>query len=279
MIRESLRFIWNPKAMNTSRCFSLWLRLYLWPHRIMYLGLSPENDLHRHHAAQLCVSLDATLKISQPEAGETLEVSGVFIPPDHPHRIEAGDSRILALYLEPESDEYQPLLQPLRTDVANAFVPLQVSAAGLTDLRRLLAAGANANFAWSTCQTALGLGSSTVQSIDRDPRIEQVISIIRGEPGRSHSAEQLAAAVHISPSRLIHLFREQVGIPIRRFTVWSRLRQVVHLSVDGATLTEAAHAAGFSDAAHMSNTFRKMFGFAPSVLFTARVPKDVHVLD
>ncbi len=255
------------------------LRLYLWPHRIMYLGLSPENELHRHHAAQICVSLDAPLQISQPEAGETLEVSGVFIPPDHPHRIEAGDSRILALYLEPESDEYQPLIQTLRTDATNAFVPLKVSAAGLTDLRSLLAAGGNANIAWSTCRNALGLGSSAAEPIDLDPRIEQVISIIRGDPGRSHAAEQLAAAVHISPSRLIHLFREQVGIPIRRFTVWSRLRQVVHVSVDGATLTEAAHAAGFSDAAHMSNTFRQMFGFAPSVLFAARVPKDVRILD
>ena len=86
-------------------------------------------------------------------------------------------------------------------------------------------------------------------------------------------------AVHISPSRLIHLFREQVGVPIRRFTLWSRLRQVVRLAIDGATLTEAAHAAGFSDAAHMSNTFRQMFGFAPSALFTARVPKDVHIID
>lgn len=255
------------------------LRLYLWPHRILYLGLSPENDLHRHHAAQLCVSLDAALKISETEAGETLEVSGVFIPPDHPHRIEAGDSRILALYLEPESDEYQPLLQPLRTDVANAFAPLKVSAAGLTGLRSLLSAGGDADFAWSTCRNALGLGSSEARPVDLDPRIELVIGIIRGEPGRSHASEQLAAAVHISPSRLIHLFREQVGIPMRRFTVWSRLRQVVYLAVGGATLTEAAHAAGFSDAAHMSNTFRQMFGFAPSVLFTARVPMDVHILD
>ncbi len=255
------------------------LRLYLWPHRILYLGLSPENDLHRHHAAQLCVSLDAALKISETATGETLEVSGVFIPPDHAHQIDAGNAHILALYLEPESDEYQPLIEPLGTGVADALVPMTVSLAGLTDLRSLLATGGDADIAWSICQTALGLGSSAARPVERDPRIEQVIGIIRGEPGRSHSVEPLAAAVHISPSRLIHLFREQVGIPIRRFTVWSRLRQVVRLAVGGATLTEAAHAAGFSDAAHMSNAFRQMFGFAPSVLFAARVPKDVRILD
>jgi len=255
------------------------LRLYLWPHRIVYLGLSPENDLHRHHAAQLCASLDAPLQISQSEKGETLEVSGVFIPPDHSHRIEAGHSRILALYLEPESDEYRSLIQPIATGTTHSFVSLTLSAPGLADLRSLLTEGGNAEVAWSTCRTALGLGSSAARPVNLDPRIEQVIGIIRGEPDRSHALEPLAAAVHISPSRLIHLFREQVGIPIRRFTVWSRVRQVVHLAVDGATLTEAAHAAGFSDTAHMSNTLRQMFGFAPSVLFTSRVPKDVHILD
>ena len=155
------------------------LRLYLWPHRILYLGLSPENDLHRHHAAQLCVSLDAALNIAEPEAGEALEVSGVFIPPDQPHRIDAGDARILALYLEPESDEYQPLIQPLWTGVANALVPLTVSPEGLTDLRHLLEVGGDADTAWSNCQTALGLGSSAALPVERDPRIDQVIDIIR----------------------------------------------------------------------------------------------------
>ena len=35
------------------------------------------------------------------------------------------------------------------------------------------------------------------------------------------------------------------------------------------TLTEAAHAAGFSDSAHLSHTFRRMFGLAPSQLANA----------
>ena len=35
----------------------------------------------------------------------------------------------------------------------------------------------------------------------------------------------------------------------------------------GANLTEAAHLAGFADSAHLSRTFRAMFGVAPSLLF------------
>jgi AraC-like DNA-binding protein len=32
----------------------------------------------------------------------------------------------------------------------------------------------------------------------------------------------------------------------------------------GASMSEAAHAAGFADAAHLSRTSKKMFGFPPS---------------
>ena len=254
-------------------------RLYLWPHRILYLGLSPENDLHRHHAAQFCVSLDADLTIRDPDKHGTIELQGVIIPPDHPHQISAGDARVLALYLEPESDEYEPIMRPFLAGAQDALLPLTVSPAGLADICRLFEAGGDADSAWSTCVSALELQIPAALDGERDPRIEVVVGIIRGEPGRPHSVKRLANAVHLSPSRLIHLFREQIGVPIRRFTVWTRVREVIRLVVDGTSLTEAAHAAGFSDAAHMSNSFRRMFGFAPSTLFTPRIPMDIHIID
>ncbi|MFB9469704.1 helix-turn-helix domain-containing protein [Nonomuraea salmonea] len=47
-----------------------------------------------------------------------------------------------------------------------------------------------------------------------------------------------------------------------------RLRLALYALADGATLTDAAHAAGFSDAPHLSRTIRRMMGDAPSVLST-----------
>lgn len=249
-------------------------RLILWPHRILYLGTSPDNELHCHHAAQLCVSLDHPLRYRATPKSRWSSSQGVFIPPDHPHQIDAGDARIMALYLEPESDEYTA------RDPRRALQALNPGSEKLDALRALVESNIDAGAALATCMSIFKFGSDKPKlSPRRDARVQTVVERIRREPGRTFSARDLAESVYLSPSRLSYIFRKQTGIPIRRFIVWSRTRSVILNAIQGATLTEAAHAAGFSDAAHMSNAFRRLFGFAPSALFGADIPKDVLIIE
>ena len=81
----------------------------------------------------------------------------------------------------------------------------------------------------------------------------------------------------MSPSRLTHLFKQEVGIPISRFIVWWRVRAAIEQLSKSATLTEAAHASGFSDLPHMSKTFKQLFGFAPS-RYSNRTPLKFTVI-
>ena len=75
-----------------------------------------------------------------------------------------------------------------------------------------------------------------------------------------------AALVGLSPGRTRHLFVQQTGLPFRTYLLWLRLNRAVELYAGGASLTEAAHAAGFSDSAHLSRTFHRMFGIAAASL-------------
>lgn len=254
------------------------LRLTMWSHRALYQGISPDNALHRHHAAQLCLSIDGDFRVLDDQ--NSFRTPGVLIPPDQAHRIEADDARLFVLYVEPECHEYEAVIAPvLCAERSAGLVPLNVSPAHTRKLKSLYARMDHADQAWSVCLGALGSPSGIAQPSVRDQRIEQVIRVIRGNPAITQPLAELARSVHLSPSRLGHLFREQVGVPIRRFAVWSRLRHVVFLAVEGASLTDAAHAAGFSDAAHMSNAFRRMFGFAPSRLLARHIHKTVQIRD
>jgi AraC-like DNA-binding protein len=57
---------------------------------------------------------------------------------------------------------------------------------------------------------------------------------------------------------------------LRPYILWRRFLHVWDLLATGATLSSAAHAAGFADAAHLTRTSRSMFGFPPSALEVAR---------
>ena len=50
----------------------------------------------------------------------------------------------------------------------------------------------------------------------------------------------------------------------RPYVLWLRIECALARYVAGKTLTEASHAAGFADSAHLSRTFKRMFGVAPA---------------
>jgi len=96
-----------------------------------------------------------------------------------------------------------------------------------------------------------------------DERVRRTLASIRHD----HDApglDELARRVGLSPDRLRHLVREEVGVPLRRYRRWSRLLHALDLLRSGESVTAAAVEAGFADAAHLSRVFREAFTFSPS---------------
>ena len=107
----------------------------------------------------------------------------------------------------------------------------------------------------------------TGSRVFRSPLSVQVRRVIAAvEDGRVDERDQAARVAHLSATRLTHRFSAEVGLPFRRFVLWSRLKKAVAAVRDGADLTRAAVEAGFSDAAHFSRTFRRMFGISADSL-------------
>lgn len=98
----------------------------------------------------------------------------------------------------------------------------------------------------------------------RSAAVRAALAHVDEQLGAIPRLDDVAAAAGVAPSTLTHRFSAEVGLPFRRFLVWRRVQHAVDAVAEGASLTEAAVAAGFSDGAHLSRTFRRFFGVTPS---------------
>ena len=80
------------------------------------------------------------------------------------------------------------------------------------------------------------------------------------------SLSHLARIAGLSPSRFMHAFTESTGIPLRPYLRLLRVRRAIAALHAGRTVTESAHRAGFSDAAHLTRSVGRTFGVTPSTL-------------
>jgi AraC-like DNA-binding protein len=88
--------------------------------------------------------------------------------------------------------------------------------------------------------------------------------VIRATDAATIPLEEVAEKVFLSPSRFAHLFTAVMGLPFRRYLLWRKLSRALQSISHGASLSEASHAGGFSDSAHLTRTTRQMFGLSPS---------------
>ncbi|MFM9926007.1 helix-turn-helix domain-containing protein [Variovorax sp. H27-G14] len=98
-----------------------------------------------------------------------------------------------------------------------------------------------------------------------DQRIARVLQCIREHTGQI-ALKELSTVACLSPDRLTHLFAEQVGVSVKRYALWSKVRRTVQQFTGHRPLTDVALVGGFTDAAHMSRTFQRYFGLPPSFL-------------
>lgn len=98
-----------------------------------------------------------------------------------------------------------------------------------------------------------------------DPRVSQVIQELNRRYREPLTVADLAATVHLSPSRLAHLFREATGEAPIQMLLHLRLRQAARL-LEFSTLgvAEIAAEVGFESPFYFSRQFRRQFGVSPA---------------
>lgn len=238
-----------------------------------YAGPTFATARHAHHALQVVVAAGRPVRVRAGDDVTWRRVRGIVVPPDVPHAYDGRGAHAVLLYLDPESPSGRVLgaAGPWPAGARAAAVPraLRTALHAVADA----AAGPPAAFVARVQDAVAVIGRTAARHGAApqlpDARVAVALRRLWCAGTARPTLATLARAASISPSRLTVLFRAETGIPMRRYLLWIRLRRAAEqIAAESCTnLSAAAHAAGFADAAHMTRTFRRMLGVAPSAVF------------
>ena len=257
---------------------SLSQRLYLWERRTLYLGPLRSPAQLSLAAARLLIGLQDNIRFRHCSQQQDTYSRSVLLPVGWEGTVDSGRLWVADCHLDATGFDYAVLGQ-----LANRHE--QAAYCDLTNERELICA-------FEASSQQLTLPETLYPQLDAwlnppevvarttfrcDSRILDTLQRIKACPQENLSVDRLAQQAGLSTSRLVRLFKNQIGVPIRRYRLWYRLFLSTQLLARGASVTTAALEAGFADAAHFTRTYRSILGFQPSALVKPRAGLKVFV--
>src|SRR5262245_34200916 len=235
------------------------LQAFGWPAAMIVWGPGFKTATHRHHCVQLVMAMHGMLLGRGGPRDEWRRCGAALVRPDAPHEIDARNTTLLIGFVDAESELGAALGDRIQDGIS------------------CLPAGRIAR--WRAALGAAPTEARVEQWVRKDllprrravrihPRVHRVLAHLRERLADSDecSLKTLAGIAGLSQSRLMHVFTESVGVPLRPYILWLRVQRAACDLVGGASITVAAHSAGFSDAPHLTRTFRRMLGVTPTDL-------------
>ncbi|MEV3904173.1 helix-turn-helix domain-containing protein [Mycobacterium sp. NPDC050551] len=222
-------------------------------------------DLHHHPAVQVTVGLDGALAVVLDD-GRTVLCRVAVIASGTRHALRPGGARIaLSAYVNPVG-RTGAVLNGLcrRDDDAGVWTaPLA------DDTAELIADCCRSGDLQGAADVAVRevLRTACVDPADGPPvhpALRRAVEVVSSSMPKRADLVAVARAVAVSPDYLGRLFRRQTGVSFSATARWSRLLSALPHLDRGASVTDAAHLAGFADGAHAHRVCRELAGIAPS---------------
>ncbi len=220
---------------------------------------------HKHHCVQLVMALQKSLRVRSGPGRRWIRCGAALVRPDAPHEVDATDVQVLLAFVDAESDLGVALLEHIQSDIS--IVPDSTISSWRRHLGNPVTLTGDRVEPWVRRYL---LSERRAPKIH--PAVSRVLRVVRKEvgTGAEFSLERMAQVARLSPSRFMHVFTESVGVPLRTYIRWLRVQMACGEMIRGASITDAAHQSGFSDAAHLTRTLRRMMGMTPGHLIRRR---------
>ena len=244
-----------------------------WDGGAIFLGTAGAIPAHAHQAIQICFLFEGRIRLRTNNDEPWTDYGLAIVPSRQRHAMDGARVHYGAtMFVEPETREGRVLAERyVRHGIADVERTPPVDEA----MRMLLAAArerrGRAAIVEQARRVVHALTRQTEPSVASDERIIRAVKYVNEHLSTPLTLKQVAGVAFLSPSRFRHLFAEQTGMGLRQYVLWRRFVSVWEHRMNGASLSTAAHEAGFADSAHLTRTSRRMFGMPPSSLDIAEV--------
>lgn len=232
----------------------------VWPAAMIVWGPGFTSARHSHHCVQLLMAMDGTLEVRSGPGHRWTKCGAVLVRPDASHEVDARRTNVLLIaFVDAESELGAALSERIDGGISC------VQESQVARWRAMLGPRLNESRVDRWVKKELLNGQ---RAVSIHPGVRRMLKYLREHLGAGDdmSLKALAQVSGLSPSRFMHVFTESVGVPLRPYILWLRLQRAACELMAGASITDAAHNAGFSDAAHLTRTFRRMLGTTPTDL-------------
>ncbi|MGV0815494.1 AraC family transcriptional regulator [Mycolicibacterium boenickei] len=234
------------------------------PGEMVVAGSFGDIEVHHHPVVQLAVGLDGALSIVADDGfAQRCRIAVVAGGTRHALRSD-GASAALSIYLSPETPTAATLNALSR---ARGAVPGVWALDDVDDLGVAVAAAVRGDDLGGAADLVVAelLGRADPEGGSPvHPQLRQALERVAARIPSRTDLGSVADDVALSPDYLGRLFKNQTGASFAATARWTRLLTALdHLS-KGASITDAAHLAGFADGAHATRVCRELTGIAPS---------------
>lgn len=216
---------------------------------------------HKHWAMQLFFSVEKNVEISVE--GKKISCKCIVINCNTLHSFSTDGRLYFTMIIEPTSSFANQLDERMRgkkyhifgnqdIELPKSLLSCLIDSGGIREYREFVI----------KLYEFLGLRE---QPKIYDDRIRDLLYEIEQCNCDTHSIAFFADKVALSQSRLSHLFKEQVGMPLKNYIQFHQMQRAFLALLNGKNITEAAMLADFDTPSHFATVTKKMMGMPASI--------------
>jgi AraC-like DNA-binding protein len=214
-----------------------------------------ESEFHSHPSLEIIIAHEGTFALlTDTEIHEGLKFG--LMSANHRHKLSATNCKLKIIMIEHHNKFVRDNLRLCNDDLSGCYFA-QSNPYRETNQIEKLVEGIRSGRVWK----------------EYDCRINDVVEYLnQNDLPYDAMIKTLQSLTNLSESRLSHLFKSNIGISLKKYLIWSKLKSAIKYHLESKDdLFSALIKSGFYDQPHFSRSFKNMLGVKPSKAYNSRI--------